>query len=416
MPITDLLNGGRGKKCMGLIREGKLPPDRRVALTPQQAATLQATYPQDLHIMVESSEIRCFNDNEYRELGLSLVVPSQLADCDILFGIKEVPVSDLIAHKTYFFFSHTTKKQPYNRELLQTILEKQIQLIDYELLKDEQGKRLIGFGVHAGNVGAHYALMMVGKRYGLFDLPPAWQCQWKSNMLERYAQYQFPHERFVVTGRGRVGQGAVEVLNAAGIFQVKPREFLEQDFDMPVYTVVDVQQLYCRPDGKPFENETFYQNPEAFQSAFAPFTRRASVLINGMYWDKRAPRLFEMADLQREDFTIRTIADVTCDINGSVPANIRETTSEAPFYGIDRSSLEETAPFYEETIDVMAISNLPNELAFDASQHFGKVLTSLVIPLCLFEPNSPVLRQATIAQDGQLMPDFTYLEDFVNDG
>lgn len=414
MQITDLFNLGNSTLRLGLIREGKIPLDRRVALNPQQAAYLEQQHQEDLSIWVETSDIRCFTDSEYRAAGLQIAAPQDMDQCDILFGIKEVPENQLIEKKTYFFFSHTSKKQPYNRRLLQTILDKKIRLIDYEFLVDDQNRRLIGFGVFAGNVGAHYALMMLGKRRSAFDLAPAWQWRWKSRMLNAYSGLSIPPERIVVTGKGRVSQGVVEVLNAAGIYQVKPDEFLRSAFDMPVYTILDAQQLYRRTDGHSFTNQDFYDHPEAFASNFAPYTRQATMLINGMFWDHRAPRLFQAHDVQRSDFSLEIIADITCDLNGSVPINIRETTTEQPFYGLNRKTLTEGRSFEDQSIDMMTISNLPNELAPDASSYFGKVLSSQIIPELLYEAASPMLQRATIAQQGRLTERFSYLEDYVS--
>ena len=150
---------------LALIREGKVPPDSRVPLTPEQCAYVLANHP--VEIVVEPSPIRCFADDEYREAGIAL--QNDLSDADVLLGVKEVPVEQLIPGKTYFFFSHTIKKQAYNRRLLQTILEKRIRLIDYEVLTDLNGRRLIAFGRFAGMVGAHNALYTFGRRSGLFS-------------------------------------------------------------------------------------------------------------------------------------------------------------------------------------------------------------------------------------------------------
>jgi alanine dehydrogenase len=398
---------------LGLIQEGKAPADRRVALTPHQAEHLQSQLEGDLDLWVETSEVRCFADADYRRHGLPVVMPNQMKEADVLMGIKEVPLSRLIEGKTYFFFSHTTKKQPANRRLLQAILDLNIRLIDYEHLLDENGRRLIGFGVFAGNVGAHYALMMIGRRRGAFRLPPASHWMWKSELLQAYGQLHLPPERIVVTGRGRVSQGAVEVLNAAGVYHVKPESFLQDDYDMPVYTILDINHLYRHPRGGPFSTDAFMAQPEAYASNFDAFARRATVLINGMFWEQRSPQLFQPEDVQDDRFAIDIIADITCDVGGSVPITLRESSSNAPVYGVDRRRLEETEPYQNGAIDIMAISNLPNELAPDASQAFGKVVSSRIVPACVYEPESEMLQRATIARKGRLTEHFAFLEDYV---
>ena len=106
---------------IGLIREGKNPPDKRVPFSPLQAEEIEQRFP-GVKIVCQESLIRCYKDDEYRELDIE--VRRVVDDCDILMGIKEVPVDELIANKTYLFFSHTLKKQPYNRKLLQEALKK----------------------------------------------------------------------------------------------------------------------------------------------------------------------------------------------------------------------------------------------------------------------------------------------------
>ncbi len=395
---------------IGLIKEGKIPSDYRVALTPEQAYALMKKY-SELEIIVQSSEKRAFTDDEYRELGIK--VTDDVSDCDILMGIKEVPVDMLIPGKTYLFFSHTIKKQPHNRKLLQEILNRNIRLIDYELLADENKVRLIGFGRFAGIVGAHYALMMWGLKKNYYNIKPAWQVHDYARLIEQYHSLYFGKPKILVTGGGRVSKGIVEILNNAGIREVSVDSYLNEEFHEAVYVQCDMDALYVPLNDKPFSFQEFFDYPERFECVFRKFIPQTDILINGMYWSPRAQRLFEKEEARKENFRIQIIADVTCDINGSVPLTYFPTTSIKPFYGIDRDTLEVTVPFGFNTIDMMTIDNLPNELPRDASHMFGEVLSTTIIPLLINEPENPILKRATIAENGQLTPDFNFLKDYV---
>ena len=159
---------------IGILKEGKIPVDRRVPLTPSQAKQLEDEFP-DIKVIIQKSPVRCFDDEVYQEEGIE--VADNILDCDVLMGVKEVPIIELIDDRTYLFFSHTIKAQPYNRELLREILRKNIRLIDYEMLTDKKGNRLIAFGRSAGLVGAYNGILAYGKRFKLFNLRRAYTCR-----------------------------------------------------------------------------------------------------------------------------------------------------------------------------------------------------------------------------------------------
>ncbi len=404
-------------KCMkiGIIREGKIPPDTRVPLNPAECAQLINKY--GLDIVVEPSDIRCFSDAEYMQYGLPL--STDLCDREILLGVKEVPIDQLIPEKTYFFFSHTIKKQPYNRKLLQAILEKRIRLIDYEVLTDENGHRIIAFGRFAGMVGAHNALYTYGRRTGAFELPRLKDLpDYKTAVKEHYSSLQIPPVKIVLTGTGRVANGSAEVLRDMGIAELSPEEFLSKDrFDRAVFTQISSLQYVRRADGKPFTKEEFYREPETFVSNFERFYRQSDIFINGIFWKKGAPAFFSIEEMNTPDFRIRVIADVTCDIapEASIPATIKPTTIDNPIFGFDPRTGKETTPHQEHVIDMMTIDNLPNELARDASTAFGAQFVQHVVPE-LLKPHSHMLERATIAENGQLGRGFGYLRGYVEGG
>lgn len=397
---------------VGILREGKIKSDTRVALTPKQCRHLQDKY-QDLQIFVQPSQERCFSNEEYQSQGISL--REDLSECEMLLGVKEVPISMLLPEKTYLFFSHTIKKQPYNRQLLRSILQKKIRLIDYECLRDERGKRVIAFGRWAGIVGAHNAILAWGRREGKFNLKPMYESHDWAEAQTHYQNLPLSNIKLVVTGEGRVGNGATEALDLMKIKRISPQAFLKKNFNEPVYTQLGVKDMYCKEGEASFDETHYYQHPEQYISCFEPYTHTANIMLNGIYWDRRIPVFFSEEDMKRKDFTIRVIADVTCDItpDSSIPSTIRASSITKPIYGYDPLLSEETEPFQNHCIDVMAVDNLPNELPRDASEDFGNQLISKVWS-DLNQTDSRMIYEGTIAFDGDLNKPYEYLRDYIN--
>jgi len=395
---------------IGIIREGKVPPDARVPLNPNHCALAQKEFP--VKIVVQPSAGRCFTDEEYQQATIELT--EDLQDCDVLMGVKEVPVNMLLPNKTYFFFSHTIKAQPYNRKLLQAVLANNIRLIDYEVLTDEQGQRLIAFGKFAGMVGAHNALWTYGQRSGIFKLKRMKDCHDYAEAMEMYKKTVFPPIKIVLTGSGRVGIGAAVVLRDMGIREVDPIEFLMEDFKEAVFTVLRSQDYAARKDKHHFDSSRFRSHPEEYLSIFEPYFQVADILINGIFWDNRAPAFFSAADMRRSDFRIRVIADITCDLApiSSIPSTLKASSIADPVFGYDPISETECAPYQPHSIDMMTIDNLPNELPRDASTAFGSMFIRRILP-AFFEAKSGVLERATIAEGGQLTSRYAYLRSYV---
>jgi saccharopine dehydrogenase (NAD+, L-lysine forming) len=393
---------------IGLIREGKIPEDNRVALTPPQCKWLLKNAPQ-LRITVQPSQARCFSDREYAMAGAD--VREDISDCNILLGIKEVPVDQLVEGKTYLFFSHTKKKQPHNQKLLRAILDKKIRLVDYECLEHEDGQRIIGFGFFAGVVGAHNGIMAYGKRTGLYELDRVYKQRSFRELIHVYFGLRLPNVKIAVTGSGRVAHGVVEIMNLMGIHEVEPDLYLKRRFSYPVYTQLKGAELYRHKLTGRYDREMFHERPEEFECNFLPYAQQTDILMNGVYWDKNVPRLFEKDDISSVDFIIQTIADITDDENGSVPINLGDQPIEDPVYGVDRLSRKKTAPYAANSIDVMAVGNLPNELPRDASRYFGEQLIKHVLD-DLVNGSSDIIKRATITEDGKLTKYFEYLKDY----
>ncbi|MDR7128536.1 alanine dehydrogenase [Algoriphagus sp. 4150] len=397
---------------IGIIREGKNPPDKRVPFTPDQLKVIQHEHAGKLKFQVQSSPLRSFSDQEYLDAGIEVV--EDISDCDVLFGVKEVPIGQLVEGKTYLFFSHTIKKQPTNRKLLRTILEKRIKLIDYEALKDEEGRRVVAFGRWAGIVGAYNAFWTYGKKTALFDLKRAYECEDLQELHSELAKVQLPPVKIILTGTGRVGKGAMEVLNSLKIREVSAHDFLHLYFDEPVYVKLGSADYNRRKLDGGFDKQEFYTFPERYESHFQKYAEAGELLISGAFWEWGAPRLFELKDIGGEDFQLSVIADVSCDVGGPIPTTITTTTIADPVYDVDRQTGEKIQAFGSQTsISVMAIDNLPCELPREASREFGIQLMKWVIP-ALLEENSGILERATIARDGDLTIEFMYLSDFVN--
>ena len=397
---------------IGLIREGKIPIDRRVTLTPAQAKALMNRYP-GVEVVAEKSEIRCFSDIEYEREGIRLV--ESLEDCQVILGVKEVPVESLIPEKTYFFFSHTIKKQKYNRKLLQEILQKNITLVDYETLTDQTGKRIIAFGRWAGIVGAYNGIWTYGQRYNLFNTRRAYTCFDLDDLWSELSKINLPPIKIVLTGGGRVAKGAMEVLTRLGVRKVTPRQFLEQWFDFPVFVQLNARNYNKRKDGQDFSRNKFFRSPQMFEADFVKYAAVADILIASAYWDPKAPILFDREDILSDDFKITVIADITCDIDGSIPCTKQPSTIEDPIYDYNPCDDQiENSLSDEANITIMAVDNLPCELPRDASASFGHILVERVLPELLGDDAGGVIQRATIARNGKLTERFAYLQEYVD--
>ncbi|MCH2023269.1 MAG: NAD(P)-dependent oxidoreductase [Saprospiraceae bacterium] len=416
---------------IGIIREGKVPPDSRVLFTPSQCVALQEKY--NIEFIVQPSAGRCLHDDLYRNAGISL--SEDVSDCDYLMGIKEVPKDQLIPNKKYFFFSHTIKEQSYNRALLQKILRDNISLFDYEVLTNEKKQRVIAFGRFAGIVGAHNGMMTYGNRTGSFDLKQMHLYDDYAAAISYYKTLQFPKIKIVVTGTGRVANGAAEVFDHMGIRKVTPKDFLNNNYDEAVYTQLDCVDYATKSlpadlwqewqDNMhkgmhkpvlPFDMMDFFKNPKDYESIFSPYTKVADLMVNGIYWDNDAPQFFTKKDMKRSDFKIKVIADVTCDIApvASIPSTLFASTIAKPVFGYDPHSESAVEPYQEHTIDMMTIDNLPNELPKDASKAFGEQFTNHVIEELLGIKDTGMMERAMIAHEGKLGPCFHYLTDYVS--
>lgn len=410
-----LIYSGMKKLKLGILRETKDPPDRRVPLTPDQCRSLLDQYSQ-LEIRIQPSDYRCFTDDEYAARGIPLF--EDLGDCEVLIGVKEVKTESLLGGKTYLFFSHTAKKQAYNRALLQEVVQKGIRLVDYEYLTDREGIRVVAFGRWAGVVGAYNGLKAFGLRRreltgAGYKLKPANQCFDLQELLRELEKVDLGSSRILVTGGGRVAGGAVEILKAAGVKELTPEEYLTEEFTHSVFTRLDPWHYARRSDRKAFDFTHFVASPGMYENHILPYARRTDLFMACHFWDPNSPVMLTRSDLASEEIPISLIADISCDINGPIASTIRASTIEEPVYGYDPASGRETGAFAGGGITVMAVDNLPGELPRDASTDFGEALSSHVLPELLGIRDTGMLQRASITRDGVLSPEYAYLADFL---
>ena len=394
-----------------VIQERKSPPDRRVVLDPKSCQKLLSTFP-SAELIIESSPIRAFSDADYRASGLEVV--ADVSAAEVLIGVKEVPIESLISNKSYFFFSHTIKKQPYNRKLLQAILDKKITLYDHETLVNESKHRLIGFGYYAGVVGAYNGLRALGLKLNCFELPKANDLNDRAALNTQLDQLTVPNVKIVLTGTGRVGQGAKEILDHLNIKQVSVDQFLNNSFTEAVYVQLDVLDYCERLDGSTLEKTDFFKFPEAYQSTFDRFTAVADFFIAGHFYGKGAPAFFTREQAKAPSFNLKVVADISCDIDGPVACTIRPSTIDYPIYGYDAETETEVDFRNSSAIAVMAVDNLPCELPKDASEGFGHTFVEKIIPAFFDNDSRGVLKRAKMTEKGQLTAAFSYLQSFVD--
>ena len=397
---------------IGILRETKNPADRRVPLTPPQIVALEELYP-NVEFFVQPSDFRCYSNEEYEYLDIPL--KEDLRECDILMGVKEVDKRTFIPGKTYLFFAHVAKKQPYNLGMFKAMAENNIRLIDFEYLTTDDGLRVVAFGRYAGIVGAYNGLRARGIKTNKFKLKPAYQCHDLDEMWAGLRLIELKAGlKILLTGNGRVSGGVIETLGIANVVQVDPDDFLNREFNVPVFCQIGAQHYTRHKDGMSFNFRHFVSNPQEYESTFLPYAKVADILMTGHFWDPKSPIFFTKDDMKSPDFKISIIADISCDINGPIPSTLRSTTISDPFFAYNPYlEVEEPAFSRLTNVTVMSIDNLPGELPRDASLDFGKQLMGNVLQDLLTEFDSPMITRASVLKNGKLTDRYTYLSDYL---
>ncbi|MCA1919346.1 MAG: NAD(P)-dependent oxidoreductase [Flavobacterium piscis] len=395
----------------GIKKKRKNPPDRRVVFSPNELAKLKQTY-HDAVVEVESSDIRIFSDVQYKSMGIT--VTDDVSGSDVLFGVKEVPVENLTPNKAYFFFSHTIKKQPYNQKLLKAILEKNIDLYDHETIVDDQNRRLIGFGKYAGMVGVYNGIRAFGIKFELFKLPKAETLAGKDALIMHLKRLNLPALKFVLTGTGKVGSGAKEILDAIKVKEITIENYLTKNYAQPVYIQLDVLEYNKRIDGEVIDFRDFVAHPDEYVSDFEKFTKVSDIYFAGHFYATGAPMILTREMLNASDCKLKVVADISCDVKGPIACTLRSSTIEEPIYGYFPLEDKEVEVFHPAAVVVMAVDNLPCEIPKDASEGFGEQFMEHVIPAFFNGDKDGILQRAKITENGKLTERFAYLQDYVD--
>ncbi len=398
---------------IGVIRESR-SDENRTPLVPEHIKKYKETNP-NINFIIQPSNSRCFSDEEYDLCGAK--INENLNECSIIFGVKEIDPNILIDNRTYLFFSHTFKinKQQKNiekhkKDLLLSILNKKITLIDYENIRGKNGTRCLGFGRFAGIVGCYNTLNLLLKVLGKQSLASAYKINDYERLVLNLKNLYFPKTKILVTGDGRVAKGVIELLNLTNIKAVSKKDFLEQKFDQPIFCNLETKDYVTNNSSTNFNLEHFIDNPQDYSSSALQYLKETDILISAHYWDPSSPKIFENEDLKVLQ-NLKIVGDITCDINGSVPTTIRSTTIEEPNYWIERYTLKEI----DENIDgiaVMAVDNLPSELPRDSSTEFSEGIIKEVLPFLLKEDDGRILN-GTITTDGSFLEKYNYLNDYI---
>lgn len=395
----------------GIIKERKIPHERRTVLTPEKVAFMKKNFP-EITVKIESSDNRIFTDEQYAEFDIE--VSQDMTDCDLLIGVKEVPVEALLSNKKYIFFSHTIKKQPFNRKMLQAILEKNIDLYDHEMIVDANNKRLVGFGRYAGIVGTYNGIRAFGIKFDLFKMPKAETLGSREGLIAQLKRMMLPPIKIVLTGNGKVAGGVKEILDVMKIKQVTPENFLTKIYASAVYTQIGVADYIIRKDGKTFDKLDFYTHPIEYESNFGKYSKVADVFMAGHFYGNDSPVILTKEMVKSKDCTIKVVADISCDINGSVATTIRASTIADPLYGYHPQEEKEVDIFHPVAIVVMAVDNLPCEIPKDASEGFADMFVKNVLPAFLNNDEDGILKRSKITENGRLTERFKYLQNYVD--
>lgn len=436
------------KKSVGIRHEDKYAMERRSAITPELTEKLLREKPQ-LAFKVEKSEKRVFNASAYESAGAEVV--NSVRDCDVIFGVKEIPESYFEKGKTYVFFSHVIKGQPYNMPMLKKMMELSCNLIDYEKIEDEMGRRLIFFGRYAGLAGMINSLWSLGLRLKELGEPSnpfeAIRQAYTYNSLEEVKEvisevgYKIAKEGlpkslcpFVTgfTGYGNVSVGAQEIYNLLPVKEISPDELLtlKEQQDLPnnvLYKVVFKEKDLVRPlHSGTFDLQEYYSKPEKYTNDFEKYVPQLSVLMNCMYWDSNYPRIVTKDFLAKyfenhKSPKLLVIGDITCDPDGSIEATHKGTAIEDPVFVYNPFTRNPSMGFKGKGVLIMAVDILPSELPRESSMAFSKALEKFVIPIALADYDSiydeidlpPPVKRALILYKGQLTPPFKYISQYL---
>jgi saccharopine dehydrogenase (NAD+, L-lysine-forming) len=426
---------------IGVRREDKSKWERRSPLTPEQVKELHDKH--GIEVWLQPSEIRVFGDEEYRRAGA--VVQEDLSACPVVLAIKEIPASFFTQGSTYVFFSHTIKGQSHNMPMLRRLLEMRCQLIDYEKIVDEKGRRLVLFGNYAGLAGMIDSLWALGQRLKVEDIPNPFS---SIEPAHRYPNLEHAKEAvrhageaiktkglpaefvpFVAgfAGYGSVSHGAQEILDLMPVEEVPPGDLpalaSRARADRLYKTVFREEHMVAPNDASGrFELRDYYDHPEKYHSIFNTHLPYLSVLMNCIYWEKRYPRLVtkrQLRDLYMSpDPKLKVVGDISCDVDGAIEFTVKTTTPGNPVFVYDPATDEVSDGVEGNGPIVLAVDHLPCELPRESSTAFGNALMPFVPEIAEADYStdfedcrlSRAIKDAMIAYHGRLTPRYEYLK------
>ncbi len=430
---------------IGIRREDKNKWERRVPLVPAHAKELKDRY--QLQTIIQPSSIRCFPDKTYQEAGA--IVQENLSDCNVIFAVKEIPIGLFEPYKTYVFFSHTIKGQRYNMPMLKTMIQQQCTLIDYEKIVDENNRRLIFFGRHAGIAGMVDTLWAFGQR-----LQHQYHIETPFSKIKKTYQYpdlqtlkghmttigkQIDREGFneklaplIVgfSGYGNVSNGAQEIIDLFPVVELQPKQ-ISTAFDDPsnncIYSVIfkEEDMVVPKDHNKRFDLQEYYNHPDRFEPKFHQYLPNLSILMNCIYWDERYPRLLTNQLLKEQihldSFRLHIVGDISVDVNGAIQPTYKVTTPEQPVYVYNPDTGSYVEGYTGDGLAIMAVDNLPCELPKDASNAFSEVLWHFIPDILHADYTVPFeylnlppeIKNAVILYRGQLTPSYRYINNFL---
>ncbi len=424
-------------KTIGIRREDKNKWEVRVPIIPEAVMFIKNNW--GIKSIVQPFPSRSFKDDEYLINGAE--INEDISNADIIFAVKEIPISLLFENKVYLFFSHTIKGQSYNMPLLKALLKNKCTLIDYECIKDNKGRRLVFFGKYAGLSGMIDTLYGLGKRFEylgkkspFIHVKPAYEYtdlidaekHIKSFAAEIVENGLLSPLVFGFAGYGNVSKGAQEILDFLPHKVISPEELIrfQGKLENKIYKVVFEEKHMVKPKNKEysFDLNDYYNNPDNYESGFEEYLPLINILINAIYWDSRYPRLVTKEYLQNKTHdNLILISDISCDIDGAVEITYKATKPDEPSYVYNAKTNSFLDGFSGEGIVVMAVDNLPCELPRDSSVSFSNSLLPFVKEIALedYTKNfdeltlSDSIKNAIITHKGELTPQYKYLNKYL---
>ena len=432
---------------IGIRLEDKNVWERRTPLVPDHVAVLRDEF--DIEVWVQSSPIRAFSAEAYTAAGARIV--DDLSSCSVIFAVKEIPRDLLKPDTTYIFFSHTIKGQAHNMPMLERLLDLRCTLIDYEKIVDENGRRRVFFGKYAGVAGMVDTLWALGQRLAW----EGWQTPFaRVRQTIHYADLAEARDAIRDVGRriadeglpasltplicgfagyGNVSSGAQSIYDLLPVREIAPADletFRERD-PHRVYKVVFREEDMVAPIASEgvFDLQDYYDHPEKYRSQFERYVPHLTVLVNGIYWTERYPRLITKRYLtelfaQSDKPRLHVIGDVSCDEEGAIECNVRATDPGNPIYVYNPATGQTRDGYRGAGVVVLAVDNLPGELPRESSTSFSTALMPFVPEIAQADYDvpfeqcslSPAIKNAVIAWRGQLAPDYEYIAQFMQRG